>query len=914
VGRKLRADQLGVFPSIPEKNRFQERDRIVRRELAKRAGLPTPEQTSYENLGNRDLPIFKHKNALQETIRDNQISMLEGDTGSGKSTQIGQYALEMGYKKVIYLEPRVLLADNLADQLERELREQLGSERTSELVGVRHSERSTGRDKTIEIMTPATFMRVMHELQEFEDEPILIVGDEIHEKDFEIEMAVATTVRDLQHHPKWRLVLASATMDAASIHDAYSSMYDRPIPRTLVEGRPHELQYIEEAELTAAEAYKKYGSDHDKALLFTAGKAEIKDITKDLKSVGVRRLRINPLHAKLSRVNIRKATHAQLADGERQAIVSTSAGQSGITIPGLTLVITDGTTRRPELNEDGVPGLFKEHCTQDELIQQAGRAGRDMAGGTVVYVRPDDPAFEYVPLSERPSQAPAQIYHTNISRNVLLAASFDANFYELNKYLIHKVDQRTILEAYEVLYRLGALDEYNNITELGEVMNKFPLRPEFSRVLAEVIQKGASVELRQQLAAILCSVESGGLPYFEKDVGQQWRKDIRPETSDDYIAQLDMFYATRGFYRDGAVDEAALEERNYDIKNTYRAHKTFDKVCRILGVDSRSLDCTPPTQQDVAAIHDYLLTGLFDFAHKKSGGGTSNRPVEYTSVHDHSGDTTRTLSKRGTYKGSDKLVIGMPRQFEKVESGDLVRHMVIENVFPTSLTKLTKHVLHLTERRPVVNSRVEGGFLQRNDELDFGTLKVSEEPSVSKLSHTDETKAQLQEAAFNKPTQTLGELTEIKKYLEELRRKIPPSEQEDYFPKGILTDEELRAKMRGIIDNDVDSIYTLDNRLRTWVVREKISLRTWLSEERELEILQRSPDTYSLVNGANYRLYYTHGVPVINQFNLKDADVLPDEVLCLEDGREVVINYRIGHDTKHHSAGEVKRYAQELDS
>jgi hypothetical protein len=52
-------------------------------------------------------------------------------------------------------------------------------------------------------MTPATFMRVMHELQEFEDEPILIVGDEIHEKDFEIEMAVATTVRDLQHHRTW---------------------------------------------------------------------------------------------------------------------------------------------------------------------------------------------------------------------------------------------------------------------------------------------------------------------------------------------------------------------------------------------------------------------------------------------------------------------------------------------------------------------------------------------------------------------------------------------------------------------------------------------------------------------------------------------------------------------------------------
>lgn len=922
--RKLRAEQYGAFPDIPaisEKHRFYERERVISRALAERAGLPSPERPPYQNLGNRELPIFHKKEIIQKSIRDHQISMVEGETGSGKSTQIAQYALEMGYPKIIYLEPRVLLADNLADQIEKELSSELGTEAAKELIGVRHSERSTGYGKNIEIMTPGTYLRVIKELEAYEDEPVLIVGDEIHEKDFETELAVAASVKRLKDHPKWRLVLASATLDADSIHDVYTEINGRPIPLTSVEGRPHQLEYYEEPELTAAEAYAKYGSDHAKTQMFTTGKQEIITLSSKLqKPVGADKLRITPLHAKLSRREIKQATHAELSEGEFQAIPSTNAGQSGITIPGQTMVITDGTIRRVRLNQEGGSGLFKEYCSQDELTQQGGRAGRDVAGGIVVLVKPDDENFEFKSFKDRIKQAPPQIDQINLNSGVLLATSVGMNFYEDNELLPNKVKEKSrILEAYESLYRLGAIDEFNEVTEIGNLMLKFPVRPEFSRALVEGINRGASVEVMQHLAAAISALEAGGMRYFEPGGGSNWRHDIRRETQDDVMAELDMFYATRPFCSYNQidkvyeVDESALQERNYDLKNTRQAHKTFDKIARTLGLSLSEMDLAGPMPDEVEEIRDYLLAGMFDFAYRKVGVNGSNRKPEYVSVvNDGEGITRRELTDRGTYKGSDNLVIGIPRDFEKMENGQLVEHNAIENVFPTSVQKLTRHVLHLAQRDPVTHSEIIGGRLKRSDDLYFGQLKLQEVDSIAQMRHTPDTRAKLREAAYNKPTQTLEELTAIKKQLEGLQRLTPVDEIDYYFPRGIMTHEWLQRTIDQAIDDEVDNIYALDNKLRTTMIHSNISIRTWLDEDKELELIERSPEIIELPGQVTYTLYYSHGQPVINGFNLIDADVLPTHGLYLNDGREVLINYRLDHKTKAYPANVIKDYAEGL--
>lgn len=911
MGRKLPTPDRGIFP-IPERQRHAQKYNVLAREFAKRAGLPTPGATPYDNLGNTNLPVHRKKRDIQEAIRDNQISMVEGPTGSGKSTQIAKYALEMGYKKVVYLEPRVLLADNLSDRMSDELDEELGVGEGQQLVGVRHSGSSSGRGKAVEIMTPATYMRVMDELSEYDDEPLLVVADEIHEKDFETELAVAASVEEVRKHPKWRLLLASATLDSKSIHEAYSTINNRPIPLVSVEGRPHELERIDEPDLTAVEALAKYIEGHKKVLLFTAGKQEIHSYIDEIKGQKLANMRVNPLHAKLSHRDIKRATHADLADNERQSIVSTNAGQSGITIPELTLVISDGMTRRPHLDPDGTPGLVTSYCTQDELIQQAGRAGRDVGGGMVVYTKPDSQVFAYKGLEERDPQSPAQIYHTNISRNVLLATAIGKNFYELNKLLIHKVDQRTILDSYEVLYRLGAIDERNEITPLGKQINRFPLRPELGRAVVEAMNRGADRETMQHLVAMVSAVESGGLPYFEKGVSEKWRQDIRETTDDDYIAQADMFYATRRFYHGDYVEEADLEARNYDTKNTYRAHRTFDKICRELGINQEELVSNPPREEVAEELRDYILSGMFDYVHRKVASQDSSLDKEYINIWGGDEATRRKLSKRGTYKADDSLVVGMPRGFEKTRKGQTETHYVIENVMPTSTRKLAKYVVRLAERQPR-EPKIVGGRLVREDDLWFGDVHVGTEPSVTQFAHTTETKQQILEAAFGKPTQTVAELVAIKKELETLMRLTPVDKVNDYFPNGILTDEWLKRRIEDATTDSVDSIIAMDNNLRAMVSQKRIDLDTWVASEVVDQIRKNSPEFVEL--GENtYSLYYTHGMPIINGFNLRDADLLPDGNWTLPDGREILINYRINSsDTKRYSAGTVKQYAKSLD-
>lgn len=893
------------------------RARNIGRHLTNLAGLSSPEQPgkTYENLGNRELPVYKEKKNIQDMIRNHQISMIEGPTGSGKSTQIAQYALEMGFKKIIYLEPRVLLADNLSDRIQYELGEQIGAEAAEELIGVRHSESSTGRGKVVEVMTPDTSLRVYEELEKYADEDVLIVGDEIHEKDFASELAAAVIASELEIHPKWRLALMSATLDAPSIQQAFGDSSGKEVPLLSVEGRPFDLEIIEEPELTVTEAYELYGPEHKKALLFTAGKQEIKDFCSKLRSMKLKDTLITALHAKLSKRQINRATSTVLKNGKKQIIPCTNAAQSGITISGLTLVISDGTIRRQDIDQDGTEGLFKVYCAEDEMIQQAGRGGRDTPGAVFINCKPDDPNFKFVPMSQRKKHAPAQIYHMNIANNVLAVAALGRDFNELNeRWLVNKVEQRKVLKAYEVLYRLGALDENNQITDLGKQMNKFPVRPELARALVEAVNTGADAGQIRQLVAMISCVGAGGLPYFEKGIGQAWRDDIRKETKDDYTAQLDMFLATREFYDGQDVDENELQKRNYDLKNTRRAHRTYDKICRKLGYSPGDLP-EAPTSDELTELQDYLTAGLFDHVYRRVEPDAANRKGTYVSMHGSEAGTAqqRELSNRGTYKGNDPLVLGFARNFEVHTHDRLEGRSTVENVIPTTQRALAAAALRLAEYVPQAPT-IRGGRLQQRVFKQFGDVVLGEGTSSNaNFMHTPESKKLLIDEAFAKSTQTISEIVKIKKRLEWLSRRTPKADASKYFPSGTLTQDWLLQKLESVITDDVDDIYKLDYALSEKVItHEGISLQTWITEAHEQEILERSPDIIHLQDGTPYTLYYANGgEPIVKSFKLRDVESLPSgDHWYLPDGREIHISYAIGNNTKQWDIGTIRRFAR----
>ncbi|OYW85926.1 hypothetical protein B7Z17_01440 [Candidatus Saccharibacteria bacterium 32-49-10] len=474
------------------------------------------------NLGNKELPAYSHKQEIIEAVNANRITLLTGPTGSGKTTQFAQFALEAGYERIVYLQPRRNNVDNISERLHEELTSQLGEEGAKGLVGMAHSERVTiDKNTPIQVMTSGTFTKKVPELaEEWADMRVVVVADEIHENNLETEFAAAFAARQVERNANWRLVFASATPDQNVLGGSYKAINGGDVPVVTIEGRPHHLEMIEEPDIDIIAAYHAHSAGIAKSMIFVEGKRTINETIDQLRRSmdrdEVARTKFYKLHAKISERAKQEIFSMELAPGEKAIIVSTSAGQSGITVPGLGLVITSGLTKSPELDGENAPGLPTRHCTQAEIVQQGGRAGRDIEGGKCVLARPtgfgraknsDNDLYDFIPLQRRYPDMPPEIYSSNISRNVLAASAMGEDFLEFNNYLKNSVKPSSIHEAYDVLHKLGAVDDGNKVTDTGRLMDVYPLRPELSRAVAEV-SLGRSLNIQVYTLIIAAAVEA----------------------------------------------------------------------------------------------------------------------------------------------------------------------------------------------------------------------------------------------------------------------------------------------------------------------------------------------------------------------------------------------------------------------
>lgn len=723
--KMLRLQNRGYYQPSPSKNEFIE------------------SEFSKFDLGNKDLPAYKHKKEIIDAINNNRIILLTGPTGSGKTTQVGQFALEAGYDRVVYLLPRRVNVDNNAERIEVELAESIGEDRAREIVGLAHGERATRHDGTkINLLTSGTFTRMVDQLAEdWKADRVLIVADETHENNLETEFASAFAVRQLESHDDWRVVFASATPDQNAITDSYESINGGEIPVISIEGRPHNLDMKIEPNLDTVSAYHEHSAGVQKAMIFVDGKRSIDETIKELRRTESNHekglTRYFKLHARISDRAKQEIFNMDLGPGEKAVIVSTSAGQSGITIPGLSLVIGSGITKSPELDEEGAPGLPARLCTQAEITQQAGRAGRDVEGGVFVLTRPlgadrtrnrNKDLFRFVPLEKRDKDMPPEIYHSNISRNVLAATVLGENFFEFNDYLKNSVKQSSIVDAYDLLYNLGAVDEYNKVTDIGKAMDVYPLRPELSRAAVEVSQNH-SLPVQVYTLVIASAIEAGGLvDYVNRN--SDWKKHLRDTTEDDFIAQLDLMMASREHFYGGSVNEREVEGMGLDVKAVYQAHRQFDKMCRLIGLEPRDIELPPPRTDEEEELKEIFLMGMPDLVYKLVS--TQRRKYEYKNALGYDQAITREISSRSLLSSIGRralqIVVGYPRWYI---DGDDQKQDVIEFAYPVEPSKLL--LLDNMVKKDATPS-IRGGNLVHTGHQSYGSiilndLKIREQPA-----------------------------------------------------------------------------------------------------------------------------------------------------------------------------------------
>lgn len=913
----------------------------------------------WEKFGNKELPINNYKHDIMKMVDSNRISLLKGETGSGKSTQLAQYGLEMGYDHIVYLQPRRVTVDNISERIDEELSEQFaqkGLEKPEDLVGMAHSERATMTDDSvIQVMTSAVFKKRGPELQdEWRDKKVMIVADEIHEANIETEFAVAMSAEMMTEQPNWNMVLMSATMNEDDIQQAYAPINGGPIPNVEVEGRPHEIAYHEEPDKNVIDVFGESCYEQgNKTLIFTEGKRSLGAIENALRREHPD-LRILKLHSKITDEERHAIFHEDVED-QHTVIVSTSAGQSGLTIPGVDRVISDGMTKSPELDDESASGLPSRLCSKAEITQQMGRGGRDIEGAHFFLATQlpfkrgsqDETPEGFVPFHERIDHSPADIYHTVITRNVLSAAAMDRDFYNLNSYLINSVSHGTIREAYEVLKMLGAVNKDNQCTPIGKQMDMFPLRPELSRAMVAAMQT-ATDEQKRRMAAIATAVEAGGLGDGDPKKIEKNNKELPLWANDDFIAEL--VYFQELLRVDESEDDNEVPVFDFDHVNAKRALKQYRKMCYRLGLDE-SADALREGHihsEDVAELRNMLVKGMPHLLYEEVGryrhrgrrkklpNGKKEARKDITTYRNVLAppkevqpeyDYDRKISNRSrlaqiALKNSD-LIAGYPRWYYDDEDN---LHNVVEKGFP--IDKRVAEVALGDVALSVQKSAAVGpdGRLRSTTSRRIGSLTTGQQVERASAT-TGERVEQLVEAALARPGSAQRELRKTKKELESLVGRIPHEYRSYYQEKPILTDRDFEALIYHAAQG-VASTGELDSELRTMMYGKRaIYLNAFVTPEKQEDIRKNMPDvlavgeqwcdvSYQEYDGPDTRLSSGKDtlpaiVPFISNFSLENAKQLPDHI-TIPDGREVMFRYRYdeGHE-QYLTAAEFKRLAQQ---
>ena len=666
--------------------------------------LPETPFANYD-FGDKELPAYRHKTEILDALSENKISWLCGPTGSGKTTQTAQYALER-FDRVVVLMPRRVIVDNVTEYVEQSLRGQLGKQYPDHLVGKIHGRATEATpDTRLCFMTAATFTKKLEQFSsDWHDEKTLVLVDEIHEANLEMEFATALAAKSVEKTDKWHMAFSSATPDTEVSQAMYEDINGSELSVVTIEGRPHDIDIEEDKVNTVSEAYLEYGKDSKKSLIFVEGVRSIEETIASIKRHTRHqsgRIRFFKLHSGISEAARREIFTAEPAEDESFVVVSTSAGQSGITIPEVDLVLSNGLTKSKEIGEEGAEGLPPRLCTQAELMQQAGRGGRDIDGAKFVLARPISYDKIYLPedlkgfydITSREQHIPPEIYHTNIVRNVLSAIHLNGDFEDLNRYLMHPVvSKKVIQESYDLLETLEAIDGEGQITKIGEFMDNLPLSPELSRSLVEIIQNGGSLREVLALSAIAASVSGGGFAAWHqpKELFQEF---IGPDVADDFFAEYDAFLKTREIYKGCYTDGHAYLANGIDPNKADNIHYQFNKICRRLLVNPNDIDMGELNSEEKHNISVALVRGFQELLYVKAGSRRIGRTAvnQYTNVHTgERGISEYEISSHSLVQrvGSEalKLVLALPWWYDAHDG----RRYTLNTVLPVTKDQIAE--------------------------------------------------------------------------------------------------------------------------------------------------------------------------------------------------------------------------------
>ncbi|GAA6058650.1 hypothetical protein JCM10212_004061 [Sporobolomyces blumeae] len=440
------------------------------------------------------LPAFASREELLKIIRENQVVVVIGETGSGKTTQLTQFLHEEGYSNFGLIgctQPRRVAAMSVAQRVSEEMECELGAE-----VGYSIRFEDCTSDKTvIKYMTDGVMLR--ESLNEGDlDRYSVIILDEAHERSLNTDILMGLLRKILSRRRDLKLVVTSATMNAAK----FSKFYDdapcftipgRTFPVDVLFSKTPCEDYVDSAVKQALQIHISH--PRGDILIFMTGQEDIEAtcdvINERLAQVDdVPPLAVLPIYSQMP-ADLQAKIFAPTEDGRRKCIVATNIAETSLTVDGIMYVIDAGYSKLKVYNPRmGMDSLQITPISQANANQRSGRAGRTGAG--TAYRLFTEMAFR----DELFENTIPEIQRTNLSNTVLLLKSLGVkNLLEFD--FMDPPPQENILNSMYQLWVLGALDNTGELTDLGRKMSHFPMDPALAKMLISSVDSRCSAEV-----------------------------------------------------------------------------------------------------------------------------------------------------------------------------------------------------------------------------------------------------------------------------------------------------------------------------------------------------------------------------------------------------------------------------------
>ncbi|HET6625787.1 MAG TPA: ATP-dependent RNA helicase HrpA [Nocardioidaceae bacterium] len=589
-----------------------------------------------------ELPVSQRRDDIAAAIRDHQVVIVAGETGSGKTTQLPKICLELGrgvHGMIGHTQPRRIAARSVAERIAEELHRPLG-----EVVGyqVRFTDRSS-RDTLVKLMTDGILLAELQHDRMLSAYDTLII-DEAHERSLNIDFIIGYLKQLLPRRPDLKVVITSATIDPQRFSEHFTDAAGVPAPIVEVSGRtyPVEVRYrplVEETydddegevivkdqtEAIVEAVQELVAEGPGDILVFLPGEQEIRDTAEVLEKRKAARpasyrneLEVVPLYGRLSSAEQHKvfAQHTT-----RRVVLSTNVAETSLTVPGIRYVVDAGFARISRYSfKTKVQRLPIEPISQASANQRKGRCGRVEAGICIRLYSEED--FE-----SRPEFTDPEILRTNLASVILQMTALGLG--DVARFpFVDPPDRRNVKAGIQLLEELGALQlrdktpppsehrrsaATHRLTQLGRQLVVLPLDPRLARMVVEADRLGC---LREVLvvAAALSIQDPRERPVEHRAHADQLHARFRDEAS-DFMTLLNLWRHVRTQQKELSSSAfrrmCKAEFLNYlRIREWQDLESQLRQAARQLKLDVRGAGDAVAESWDEDGIHQALLSGL----------------------------------------------------------------------------------------------------------------------------------------------------------------------------------------------------------------------------------------------------------------------------------------------------------------